>query len=311
MLERQHILHVAAENDALPGAKVGGIGDVVRDIAPALADLDCRVTVVIPSHGFLHRLPGAQHQQQLGFFFRGAYHVADVYAVVADHAHPHVRQMVVHHPFLDAYDPERQRHRIYVNDSGDHPFYSDASRFACFSAVVATAAVQGVWGKIDAIHLHDWHAAFIALLRRFDPFCRALGPIRTVFSIHNLALQGIRPLRDSDSSLEAWFPGLGYDWLEVSDPRWPSCCNMMACGIRLADRVHVVSPTYAKEICRPDNKPHAYGAEGLEAVTGHARQQGLLSGILNGCSYPDARKPPASVASPAGESRLHEHPPAA
>ena len=33
-----HILMVSAENDALPGAKVGGMGDVVGQIAPALAD---------------------------------------------------------------------------------------------------------------------------------------------------------------------------------------------------------------------------------------------------------------------------------
>jgi starch synthase len=292
MTEFKHILHVAAENDALPGAKVGGIGDVVRDMAPALADWGCRVTVVVPSHGFLHQLPGARHRQQIGFFFRGAYQVADLFEVPARKAHPRVRHMVVHHPFLNAYDHGRQEQRIYVHDPESQPFYSDASRFACFGTIVATAATQGVWAVPDAIHLHDWHAAFVALLRRYDPFCQALQSIRTVFTIHNLALQGIRPLRDSESSLEAWFPGLGYEWLQVSDPRWPNCCNMMACGIRLADRVHAVSPTYAREICQPDNKPHAYGAEGLEAVTGYAHASGVLCGVLNGCAYPENRQPP-------------------
>ena len=33
-----HILMIAAENDALPGGKVGGIGDVVRDVPRALAE---------------------------------------------------------------------------------------------------------------------------------------------------------------------------------------------------------------------------------------------------------------------------------
>lgn len=288
----KHILHVAAENDALPGAKVGGIGDVLRDIAPALADLGCRVTVAIPSHGFLHRLPGAEHQGQIGFFFRGGYQVADLFEVPSKQPHPGVRQLVVHHPFLDAYDPERRHHRIYVHDPGQRPFYWDASRFACFGTIVATAAAQGCLGPLDAIHLHDWHAAFVAFMRRYDSFCRTLGATRTVFTIHNLGLQGVRPLRGDDSSLEAWFPGLAYDWLEVSDPRWSECCNLMACGIRLSDRVHVVSPTYAREICRPDNKPHAYGAEGLQAVTSYVDRKGLLTGVLNGCAYPADRKPP-------------------
>ena len=37
------ILMVAAENDAIPGGKVGGIGDVVRDIPPALEALGLEV----------------------------------------------------------------------------------------------------------------------------------------------------------------------------------------------------------------------------------------------------------------------------
>ena len=48
------VLFVAAENGAIEGGKVGGIGDVIRDLPPALAAHGCRVTVVIPSHGYLH-----------------------------------------------------------------------------------------------------------------------------------------------------------------------------------------------------------------------------------------------------------------
>ena len=40
------ILMVAAENDSIPGGKVGGIGDVVRDIPAALAAAGHHVDVV-------------------------------------------------------------------------------------------------------------------------------------------------------------------------------------------------------------------------------------------------------------------------
>ena len=49
-----HVLMVASENDGIKtpsgqDAKAGGIGDVVRDVAPALASLhNCRITVVVP-----------------------------------------------------------------------------------------------------------------------------------------------------------------------------------------------------------------------------------------------------------------------
>ena len=47
-----HVLMVAAENDALPGAKVGGVADVVRDAPRALAKQGITVDVVIPDYGF-------------------------------------------------------------------------------------------------------------------------------------------------------------------------------------------------------------------------------------------------------------------
>ena len=35
---QQRVLLVAAENDSLPGAKVGGVADVIRDLPSALAE---------------------------------------------------------------------------------------------------------------------------------------------------------------------------------------------------------------------------------------------------------------------------------
>lgn len=287
-----HIVHIAAENDALPGAKVGGIGDVVRDIAPAQAELGHKITVLIPSHGFLHLRKGAQPAASVWFQFRGFSHTAQLYDIPAKTPHPGVRHCVIHHPWLGAFDPATGRHRVYVNDAPDRPFYSDGSRFACFSSAASAVLSQGLVERPDVIHLHDWHAAYIALLRRFHPDCAALKTIRTVFSIHNLALQGVRPLRGSESSLEAWFPEITYNWLDVADPRWPDSANMMACGIRLSDKIHTVSPSYAEEICRPSNKPHFYGAEGLEAVLNYEKDNGGLVGILNGCAYPPDRRTP-------------------
>ena len=96
----------------------------------------------------------------------------------------------------------------------------------------------------------------------------------------------MRPLRDNESSLEAWFPELNYDWSVVADPRWPDCFNAMAIGIRLADAVHTVSPSYAEEIQKPSQKPQFYGGEGLESDLIQAGRDGRLIGILNGCDYP-------------------------
>jgi len=282
-----HILMIGVENGALPGAKVGGMGDVIGQAATSLGEAGCRVTVMTPSHGFLHTLPGAAEMGSVDFLFRGSWHRASLFEVPGRPVCEEVRHLVVHHPWLDAFDPATGEHRIYVNDPPQSPFAGDASRFALFCAAAASAIPGQVVGIPDAVHLHDWHAAFLLILRKFDPFHRDLQNIRTVFSIHNLALQGIRPLRGHDSSLEAWFPGLPYEWFDVADPRWPDCVNPMAAGIRLADAIHTVSPSYAEEIVQPCDEPATGGGEGLEAALRYARDRGILTGILNGCDYPE------------------------
>ena len=282
-----NILFAAAENGALPGGKVGGIGDVVRDLPPALAARGCRVTVVTPSHGFLHRTPGARAIGACPFLFRGAFHEAELYRIAPAASSPGVTHAVVHHPALTAFDGHQGREVVYAHDPPDRPFFTDGSRFAFFGAALVSAVAGGRLGTFDLLHLHDWHAALAALLARFHPDYRTLGELPIVFSIHNLAFQGVRPLRGSESSLEAWFPELPYDWSAVADPRWPDCVNPMAVGIRLADRVHTVSPTYAAEILRPDRKPAYFGGEGLEADLASAHDSGRLVGILNGCHYPE------------------------
>jgi len=285
-----HILFATAENGAFEGGKVGGIGDVTRHLPPALAKHDCRVTVVAPSHGFLHLRGGAEKIDRLSFIFRGYPHTADIFSLAPQQPHPGVDHLIVHHPALESFDSHGGGHRIYTDDPPDRPFYTDASRFAFFGAAIAAAASGGLFGSIDCIHLHDWHAAFVAILRAFHPDYSNLKKTRIVFTIHNLALQGIRPLRGSDSSLEAWFPGMTYNWSDVADPRWPDCVNLMASGIRLSDIVHTVSPAYAREIQNPSRKPQFHGGEGLESDLIRVNREGRLFGILNGCDYP-AEKP--------------------
>ncbi len=287
-----HIVHAAAENDALAGAKVGGMGDVVRDIAPALADRGHTATVITPSYGFLHLAEGAERLGKVEFPFRGARHTAEAFAVPAGIPRSGVRHCVIDHPWLAAHDPVTGAHRIYVNDPPHRPFHTDASRFALFCAAAGAALCRGPLERPDVLHLHDWHAAFLALLRRRHPFYAALQSVPAVFTIHNIAMQGVRPFQGSASSLAAWFPEISGVQPDVADPRWPDCVNMAACGILLSDRVHAVSPTYAEELCRPGDPPHSYGAEGLENALNSVRKAGRLVGVLNGCPYPADRRPP-------------------
>lgn len=289
-----HVLMVASENDALAGGKVGGVADVVRDVPPAivaLPEFSGTVSVVVPSYGFLHE-PARLKLATIAFRFAGEDLVAELFEVEGKRPCHGVRQLVLHHPKLESINPENGRKRIYVNDANDAPFETDATRFALFDAAVLEGLHQNAFGHVDVLHLHDWHTGVLQILRRFDDRYAALRNLRTVFTIHNLALQGIRPLRGDASSLEGWFHDLRYETAIVEDPEYIGCVNPMAVGIRLSDHVHTVAPSYAEEICEPSrpkrNAPDCvfFGGEGLDGDLRAARDSGRLSGILNGCEYP-------------------------
>jgi len=281
MPSKPHICMLAAENDAIPGAKVGGIGDVLRDIPAALANAGATVSVVIPAYGLFHTLPNARYMQTIQAPFMARTESVDVFELFAGRD-AGVHYHVLHHPLFGTCGPGR----VYCNDSSDQPFATDATKFALFSLSSLIAIRDGVFGHTDVLHLHDWHTGCASILREFDPSLKALQTIPCVFSIHNLALQGVRPLADHPSSLQSWFPQLQFEHDALIDPRWPDCVNPMAAAIRLSDKVHTVSPTYAREIVQANAPERGFhGGEGLERDLQQAAADQRLLGIINGIEY--------------------------
>ncbi|WP_269620710.1 glycogen synthase [Zhongshania sp. BJYM1] len=280
------ILMVAAENAVLPGGKVGGIGDVIRDIPAALAELGHQVDVVIPGYQHFSKLPGAKRVGAVDVSFRGVGEHLEIFELTSDKLTDGVRCWVVDHPLFAPCGSGK----IYCNDPPGRPFASDASKFALFGVAVAQACIEQYWPKLDVIHLHDWHAAFIALLVRYMPAYQSLAKHRMVYTIHNLSLQGVRPVEGDESSLHAWFPQLHDYPQEIVDTRYSQCVNPMRMGINLCDRVQAVSPSYAREIQAPSNIESGYvGGEGLEDDLRRAASEGRLKGILNGAEYPKTK----------------------
>jgi starch synthase len=276
---------LAAENGGLPGGKVGGLGDVIRELPRSLARFGHRVTVMTPSYRFLARLPGARRVGSISVPFAGFTETVDRLEVPSGVAN--VDYELLDHPRFAPGGHER----IYHDDHAGAPFATDAAKFAFFSAA-AGRLIADLETKPDVLHLHDWHTGLVFLLRRFDSRYRALQKIRSVFTIHNLAIQGTRPLDGVESSLKRWYPRLDVPPAVVADPRYPGCVNPLAVGIRLADFVSTVSPTYAREILLPsDERRGRHGGEFLEALLRERNDDGVLAGILNGCEYPDTSPP--------------------
>lgn len=152
----------------------------------------------------------------------------------------------------------------YLGPDGT-PWPDNAERFAHFCRVGAEIALDrlGLDFKPDIVHCNDWQTGLIPALLADEPKRPA-----SVFTIHNLAYQGVFPRATFDAlklPTRFWSP----EALEFYDQ-----LSFIKGGLVFSDRISTVSPTYAREI-----QEKADGC-GLEGLLSHRSER--LSGILNG-----------------------------
>jgi len=251
------ILFIGAE--AAPFAKTGGLGDVVGALPKALRAMGHDVRVVIPAY---RKIEDAFHAGKWGLEAKPWDWRVPTGAGLLPAG---LLETTIPGSDVPIYFVAEQnlfgRNDIYGYDDDPYRF-----AFFCRGALDLIAALG--W-KPDVIHAHDWHAApaltWLATTGQQDERYRGIA---SLFTIHNLAHQGMAPR----SAL---------DYLVVNTPplaeEGPGGVNFMARGIYHATLVNTVSPTYAREIMTPD---------------GGARLDGLLRyrhydvhGIVNGLDY--------------------------
>ncbi len=278
-----NFLFVAAENDAIANCKAGGMGDVVRDVPRKIVERGDKVHVVVPSYSRLHQ--NGTFMTKLTFQLRGMTYTAELYVVPPKKEFENLHHYVIHHPEIEAGGIAH----IYHDDPTE-PFYTDFVKYVIFCTAVAEAIKMSAFGNLDIVHMHDWHASLLLFVKTYDPNYSALKKIRYVYSIHNLAIQGIRPFYDNYASMQNWYPNIPLNQEALMDYRYNDCINLMAVGIRLSDAVHTVSPSYKNDILLPSRPPEFIGGEGLEKDLLKADDEGRLFGILNGCNYANIRQ---------------------
>ncbi len=282
-----HVLMVAAECRGL--AKVGGLGDVVRDLSKALKGLGTPVSIVMPCYDRMAHSPKPIFRFSVRFGSRDDWPVK-VFTRELDGVTVYLLRSQEF--FGGRYG------NIYVDSErlGSGAFEDDAKRFAFFSAATLEFIQQYPGLRdVNVLHCHDWHTGVLLVLLTHDRRYRQLAAsLRTLFTIHNLDYQGTRPFQLAGErdllSFSDWFPAL-YRSLkrkgaltDLSDVHTPvPCFNPMRAAIKLAGYVNTVSPRYAIEIIQPDDPSRNFiGGRGLEE---DLRRSGKLYGILNGLDY--------------------------
>jgi len=249
------VLHVAAE--VFPLVKTGGLADVVAALPPAQAEQGADVRLLLPGYpAVLDGVTALQTVVDIGSCF-GALRVRLLRGRMPGSALP---VYVIDAPYL-----YRRAGGPYQRDDGEE-WPDNLQRFALLGWVGAHLAAgdgDAQWSA-DVVHAHDWHAALACAHLADHPATLA----RAVFTVHNLAYQGLFPMHD-------WpMLGLATRHLSPAGLEYHGQLSFMKAGLQFADLVTTVSPSYAAEIATPE-----FGC-GLDGVI---RGRGAsVVGILNG-----------------------------
>src|SRR5262245_52074371 len=253
---------ILASSEVAPYSKTGGLGDVAGALPRALSRVGCDVCVVTPRYtggggrqgdALLHDT-GELILNDLHVPFAGGVKIASVWRDWMDGA--------------PVYFIENAEYfgRGYIYGYGDF----DAERFAFFSRAVIELAKR-IGGPPDVIHCNDWQTGFIpAYLAKVYAADLFFARTATLFTIHNLAYQGI-----FDPNLVLKF-GFGWDVFQFG-MEFHGAANAMKAGIYFSTAVSTVSPKYAQEIQTPE-----FGVN-LDGLLRQRRES--LIGILNGVDY--------------------------
>ena len=240
--------------ESLPFVKTGGLADVVYALPKALDKKKYEVKVVLP---LLKKIKDK--------YYNDLEYVDHIY----------INSGILHE--------EANIYRYHLNDieylfiENDTYFYrdqvygydDDVARFAVFNNAVLEMMIKCDYYP-DICHEHDYHTGILPALCkiRFNAI-ESIKRIKHIFTIHNLAYQGIY-----DKQVLFDLLGFDYRYFEDGSLRFNNEANFMKIGIVYADRVSTVSRTYAKEIQTPQ-----FG-EGLDPILQYRKDD--LAGIVNG-----------------------------
>jgi starch synthase len=262
------VLYVCTE--LFPLLKTGGLGDVSGALPPALRDAGCDVRVLVPGFPAIRNGVGASSLPDAAPLALPDRYGPDLTKVGLKEPAP-LRHATLPGSGLATYVLDVP---ALFNRPGNPYYDAYGDNFIRFALLGWAAACLGQgldphW-QPDVVHCNDWHTGLAPLYLRQMAMP---GPptAATVFTIHNLAYQGIFP---PTAFRQLGLPDylFGIDGIEF----WGQVSFMKA-GLQAADRITTVSPTYACEILEVEQ---GCGLDGLLRA-----RSSVVSGILNGVDY--------------------------
>ena len=260
MPQRLRILLISPEVE--PFAKTGGLADVAGALPKALEGLGHDVRVFMPRYRGVDRHAGPLRT----LLPRLTIPIADS-AVDGTLLEGRMGRAIPVY-FLQ-HDRYYDREYLYTTPQGDYPDNCERFIFFCRAAVEALRQLDWI---PQVIHANDWQSGLVPVyletLYRDDP---ELSRIATLFTIHNLAYQGLFWHYDMPMT------GLGWDLFTPAGIEFYGKINYLKGGLVFSDLLTTVSRTYAREI-----QTEEFGC-GLEGVL--QERSADFHGVVNGIDY--------------------------
>jgi starch synthase len=251
-----------ASSEVTPFAKTGGLADVSGSLPAALASLGHQVVVVMPLYRSVKegQFNLKNHEGNLDVPFRGKMEKDQVYfSELGDNVRIY---FVRKDEFFD-------RNALYGTSEGDYP--DNAERFIFFSQAVLNLS-HLIEFQPDIVHCNDWQTGLVPVyLKTQNKDDSFFSGSQTVFTIHNLAYQGLF----SDQSMA--ISGLPQEIFSMEGLEYYGKMNFLKGGIVFSDVITTVSEKYSHEI---QTQEYGYGLEGV--LQNRAKD---VHGILNGVDY--------------------------
>jgi starch synthase len=251
-------------SEIMPFAKTGGLADAAGGLVREFAQRDHEVRAFMPLYASVRsahpELQGVPGLQEMGVGIGTGVYTFSVRATGI----PGTRSSIYFIDCPELYD----RPSVYTSDPDEH------RRFLLFTRAAIESCLRLGFAP-DVFHCNDWHCGFLPLfLKTIYAAVPLFARSRSVLTIHNIGYQGIM----SSTLVDDLSVPSAEALLDEADLAH-GVVNALRTGIRHADAVTTVSPTYAREICEV---PVGMGME----ATLLARNDPVV-GILNGVDYRD------------------------
>jgi len=257
-------------SEVTPYSKTGGLADVSNSLPQELNALGHAVRIITPKYG-----PLDERRLRIYEIKR----LSNIEVPIGDKvAICNIKSSFIVSPkgkvqvFLLENEEYFGKESPYVDTKTGKDYPTNDERFIFYNrAVVQVLGLLG-W-QPDIVHCNDWQTglipAYIKTLYNKDPL---LQNVKSVFTIHNLAFQGLFP---HESFVKSGLPESIFteEWVEYYQK-----FSFLKAGLTYSDIITTVSKNYADEICTT----HEYGM-GFEGILKKRKKD--IYGILNGVDY--------------------------